>query len=140
MNNQQKKIFFHYKDISKTSTITKISQKTSASSFIPNKRNETPLDLNDMSSNYKSYKTSTTSTATGSRRQSKTRASLEHYAKDYDVSQVKQVGYLTGNNVIRDLSNINLDQFKEFYEDGEQLGKALFFLTSNMLAGSWDLE
>lgn len=108
-------------DISKTSTITKISQKTSASSFIPNKRNETPLDLNDMSSNYKSYKTSTTSTATGSRRQSKTRASLEHYAKDYDVSQVKQVGYLTGNNVIRDLSNINLDQFKEFYEDGEQL-------------------
>ncbi len=123
--------------ISKASSITKISQKSSSSSFVRNHNssnniyNDNGYSRQQASSistiNKSDYRSHTTEKSQnyynnrqmpGSYLMDKTRKSIEAYTKDYDVVQVRQVGQLKGRNLIRDYSNVDLDQFEKYYESG----------------------
>ena len=84
-------INFVFKGISKASSLTKLSHRTSASSFVPKPTISKPTLSNA------------------------TKKSLESLANDYDIHQVTQVGHLSGKNMIRNLSQVDMSQFEKYY-------------------------
>ena len=68
--------------------------------------------------NYIAYNTSKVSAPKMS---NSTRRSLESYGADYEVGAVRQVGYLSGHNILTDLNNVDMEQFEHFYEQNGQL-------------------
>lgn len=56
------------------------------------------------------------------------RKSIEStYGKDYTVSQIRQVGYLSGKDIIRDMSQVRMDDFQHYYDEADRAQSELEF-------------
>ena len=82
---------FVFQGMSKASSLTKLSHRTSASSFVPKPTISKPTLSNA------------------------TKKSLDSLANDYDIHHVTQVGQLSGKNMIRNLSQVDMSQFEKYY-------------------------
>lgn len=77
---------------------------------------------NSNNENNSSYSTNTSLT----RKQQ--RKSIEStYGKDYTVSQIRQVGYLSGKDIIRDMSQVRMDDFQHYYDEADRAQSQLEF-------------
>lgn len=106
----------YFKELSNTGSLSKISRNSSKSSILEDKRSSQTNQhhINPKSSSKLIHKEKFITP--------QNRKQINQYSRDYDIMNLTQVGYLSGNNLIKNSEDIDMNMFENYYDQNSDLG------------------